>query len=321
MLLHIIAFAFHRKVFDDRINTLRHNLKVIDHLRDYRPKRQPGRQPIHRPVFSLAGLVTPSPGHEKSGFNLGLSGGPAHEKEASFHHTHKKRATTLVPGVFSMDEGRKGDIEEGTSHRPQRSGKGKERRSWVFPSRFSSRQDIQNAIERLPDTSLPGHLYQQRHGHTYPPMLPEQSTSSGSARDTHQAGHSNEDPAIVFQAAKALKTAVLHDARNITGKADGPAGLGWNVNSAYQAKVCRFHCESLPFSYTSSYSALRVPSTLPLKSTTGGIISSHLTSTLPTQNARTRRTRSKYSIKTTTATSLVRKSKLWYSKCIKTVGR
>ncbi|KAJ7688349.1 Mechanosensitive ion channel-domain-containing protein [Mycena rosella] len=45
----------------------------------------------------------------------------------------------------------------------------------------------------------------------------------------------HEDDTLVGAAAKALKTAVLHDARNIKGK-DATAGMQWNVNSAHEAK-------------------------------------------------------------------------------------
>jgi len=41
----------------------------------------------------------------------------------------------------------------------------------------------------------------------------------------------------VRQAAKVFKHAVLHDARNLSGKAGALGGLAWNVNSAHEAKV------------------------------------------------------------------------------------
>lgn len=45
-------------------------------------------------------------------------------------------------------------------------------------------------------------------------------------------------PEVIKQAAKVIKNAVLHDARNIRGANDSEAaGLAWNVNSAHEAKV------------------------------------------------------------------------------------
>lgn len=43
--------------------------------------------------------------------------------------------------------------------------------------------------------------------------------------------------ATLRQTVKVLKTAVLHDARNIKGGAGDSGTLGWNVNSAHEAKV------------------------------------------------------------------------------------
>jgi hypothetical protein len=49
--------------------------------------------------------------------------------------------------------------------------------------------------------------------------------------------------ATVKHAANFIKRAVLHDARNLSGKSDEDLGsLSWNVNSAHEAKV--FHAAS-----------------------------------------------------------------------------
>lgn len=49
----------------------------------------------------------------------------------------------------------------------------------------------------------------------------------------------SSDELAVVQAGKALKKAILHDARNMTGKADeeGVGVLGWTVGSTQEAKV------------------------------------------------------------------------------------
>jgi hypothetical protein len=61
--------------------------------------------------------------------------------------------------------------------------------------------------------------------HKYPP------TQGSRSVDAH------DDPTIVTQAAKAFKTAVLHDARNIKGTSDVDQGLVFSVNSTHEAKV------------------------------------------------------------------------------------
>lgn len=208
------------------METLKHNLKVIDHLRNYRPKRQTHRQSAHRPVFSFPSLGGYTPGQEKAVFTFGLGGG---EKQELL--TRGTRSGT-TPYALSDDEGHAGDIEEGVS---ARSKKGKARKSWVFPSGFSRRS---TAIDGLPAVAPADQPYQ----HTYPPAnaSPEQGNDSPrSGRTTPQPRRSSEEePAIVVQAAKALRTAVLHDARNLTGKNEvGAEALGWSVNSAHEAKV------------------------------------------------------------------------------------
>ncbi|EIN10820.1 hypothetical protein PUNSTDRAFT_65245 [Punctularia strigosozonata HHB-11173 SS5] len=60
--------------------------------------------------------------------------------------------------------------------------------------------------------------------HTYPPgTSPRRSVE-------------DEDPKVAIRAAKALKSAVLHDARNIKGKGSELTGLVWDVTSAHEAK-------------------------------------------------------------------------------------
>lgn len=62
-------------------------------------------------------------------------------------------------------------------------------------------------------------------GHSYPPG----ATSRRSSSDA-DAGD------IALRAANALKTAVLHDARNVRGKDQTNSGLMWDVGSAREAK-------------------------------------------------------------------------------------
>lgn len=235
MLAHIIAFAFHRKAFNDRMETLKHDLKVIDHLRGYRPKRHTSKPTPHRPVFSLAGRVTATPPFERSGFSFGVDSGTANENHELLHH-HRNRP--MSPAILSDDEGHVGDIEEGTGHGSPRSRKGKERRSWIFPSAISLGHGSQGTDDTSTAPALADHPY---YAHIYPPTThhsSEQGNSSRSRRVTPQPTRSHEeDAAVVVQAAKALKTAMMHDARNIKGKETDLSKLGKNINSAHEAKV------------------------------------------------------------------------------------
>lgn len=88
--------------------------------------------------------------------------------------------------------------------------------------------------------------------HTYPPKSSSPNvSSSGSPRpETPRVGRrgSDSDDGAVLQAAKALKTAVLHDARNIKGKDDADiSGLGWAVGSTDEAKVCFEHSKLINY--------------------------------------------------------------------------
>ena len=232
MLGHMIAFSFHRKAYNDRLEALKHDMKVIDHLRGYRPKRQAPKPSYHRPIFSLSGLTT-SPPHEKSGFSFGR-GRIAGEKQELLHHHPVKH------DALSDDEAHIGDIEEGTGRVGQTSKKGKERRSWIFPSMFPSRQSSQSTSDSATTSTPADQPYNNCEPHTYPPTKHtlDPGTNSRLGRATPQPSRSREeDPTVVTQAAKVLKSAVMHDARNIKGKEGDQSGLGWKIKSAHDAKV------------------------------------------------------------------------------------
>ncbi|KAF8528910.1 Mechanosensitive ion channel-domain-containing protein [Hysterangium stoloniferum] len=214
ILFHVIAFAFHRKAFSDRMEAMQHNLKVIDHLRHYRPRRHIQRPLAHRSVFSS--FPTPksaTPAHERSGFNLG------------------KRYGHTPPDLLPEEDGHTADIEDTGNVK-----RGKNRKSWIFSSTPTSRQNSDMSQERNVANTPADQPYDTHHLQTYPPAGP-QNDSNRSARVTPlQRRDSEEEDPVVVQAAKVLKSAVLHDARNLKGKASGFTGLGWDVTSAREAK-------------------------------------------------------------------------------------
>jgi len=231
ILAHLIAFAFHQKAFSERIEVLQHDLAVIDHLRSYRPKRT---HRAHRSVFSSFPNLMGTPGLERGGFTWGLGGGV----------NSGRRSRPSTPDVTDED-GHVGDTELTVRDTKKK----KTKRSWGIKSAFSSRQNSgRDSIEMdTADTKAPSdHPYDRHDNHKYPhksaptsvPGASRHSPLGPSGKSTPlQRNSDDDDEAVVVQAAKALKTAVLHDARNLKGKDPGNTGLGWDVTSAKEAKV------------------------------------------------------------------------------------
>ena len=63
------------------------------------------------------------------------------------------------------------------------------------------------------------------------PTRPQHSRTATAISDTE---------ATLVQAAKVLRKAVLHDARNIQGRPTDLSGLAWDINSTHEAKVRLF---------------------------------------------------------------------------------
>ncbi|KAJ7067872.1 hypothetical protein C8F01DRAFT_978575 [Mycena amicta] len=70
LLSQIIAFAFHRTAFKDRLNAVNETLAVIEQLREYRPKQHSKRTSgLRTPLFGALGSLG-TPALEKDGFNF-----------------------------------------------------------------------------------------------------------------------------------------------------------------------------------------------------------------------------------------------------------
>ncbi|KAJ6543841.1 Mechanosensitive ion channel-domain-containing protein [Mycena capillaripes] len=162
LLSQIIAFAFHRTAFKDRLDAVEETLVVIEKLREYHPKQTKRASGFRTPLFS--GFTTPT--FDKDHFN----------SVSSKLKDHKRR---------------------------------------------SEHGDVAHRDYGLAPPSRPMSVISEDHSpHNYPPSRGE--------RDAH-------DATLVGSAAKALKSALLHDARNIKGK-DAISGTEWNVNSPSEAK-------------------------------------------------------------------------------------
>jgi hypothetical protein len=77
--------------------------------------------------------------------------------------------------------------------------------------------------------------------HRYPPTLGSGMSSNGQNSPLSASGTNNHKydllDSVPLKAAMMLKHAVLHDARNLSGKTGDLGGLTWHVNSAHEAKV------------------------------------------------------------------------------------
>ena len=71
--------------------------------------------------------------------------------------------------------------------------------------------------------------------HSYPPTSRSEMNTPTRRRDSHDADDAGA-AAVVAQAAKALRTAVLHDARNLKGKDGTEKALVWDVTNSAEAK-------------------------------------------------------------------------------------
>ncbi|KAI0370172.1 hypothetical protein BV20DRAFT_944607 [Pilatotrama ljubarskyi] len=222
MLSHFIAFSFHRTAYNERLEGVQEALRVIEKLRMYRPKRRHTAKPSFgrsTPVFSA--LLTPA--HERDQFlSRSRPSTPGHS-----------RSGTPEPAGRDSDDDRDATLVQ--SRR-----KGKARTSWLPHLRGDS--DPTNLqSQRGPELqSSPGE-------HRYPPSPLGQSPAgvgSPTGRSARRrSAESEEDAAAIVQqaatqAAKALKSAMLHDARNIAGKDSDEVvgGLVWNVTSSHEAK-------------------------------------------------------------------------------------
>lgn len=165
------------------------------------------------PILSA---LTMSPYAGKSHYNLNSRlNTPAHSRPGS-------------PDAFS---GTDGDAEDrdATVVKNKRKSKGKQK-TWTGDTSDTANSE---PIKRIDQTLPPPH--------SYPPSV---SVSPMTSTPLRKGSDSDEDAAPILhvqqaatQAAKALKTAVLHDARNIQGHADeNMGGIVWNVTSAQEAK-------------------------------------------------------------------------------------
>lgn len=127
------------------------------------------------------------------------------------------------------DDGHAGDTEDNIASSKKGKGKQKHARVKITNSSASPAESRPDSPANTPSGYLTTHSHD---GHTYPPRNSRPATPVRKNSDS-------ADEHVVIQAGKALKKAVLSDARNMTGKGDEEdvSGLGWTVGSTEEAKV------------------------------------------------------------------------------------
>ncbi|KAH9927138.1 Mechanosensitive ion channel-domain-containing protein [Epithele typhae] len=226
ILSHFIAFSFHRTAFKERLDEVTTALRVIEKLRNYRPKRRHAHK-------SSYGRMTPT-------FSNLLT--PAHDKGEFFSRSRPATPSGSRAGSRSgsPDVGAMSDVEDRDATLVGK--KGKNRLSWFSHDKGHSEPLPEHQEYPLPEGAASEHRY--------PP-----SPHTASPLRGHHRSESDEDAAAVVQqaattAAKALKSAMLHDARGIKGDGDEDTeGLMWNVSTSSEAKRLA----------RSIYTALKVP--------------------------------------------------------------
>lgn len=226
MLSHAIAFSFHRTAYKERIATLEEALSVIENLRDYRPPRL------------KSGTRSPMP-HSKSS---ALS--------ESEHAIRLSQALKNVAPSYSShghgDDADEGDISETDRDTTLVNQKMKrQHRISGFDSRVKENLIEVSIVPPTTTDSNFGDIELRQHVPSVSPSRPATPSNLNPHRYPPQAqpegeksrGSSEEEGVFEF-AAKALKSAILHDARNITKTSeDDMVETNWNVSSSREAKV------------------------------------------------------------------------------------
>lgn len=221
---------------------------MIETLRNYKPKSSPRHKSnSSHPMFAtLTGL------------------NPFSDKE---HHS--VLSNRLRSESSALSEGDEADMEDGVKLKKKKGkGKLKQRQATtiVASEDFESAATTPEQYASAATTPATHSPVDKHTTHKYPP-----TPSGPRSVDPH-----TEDPTIVVQAAKAFKTAVLHDARNIKGATDELEALIFSVSSTHEAKVGELFCvyakpnldvSVLPGRYTGLLKTADIPISCPKIST------------------------------------------------------
>ncbi|KAF5370064.1 hypothetical protein D9758_001387 [Tetrapyrgos nigripes] len=244
MLSHAIAFAFHRTAFKERLDTLSEQLSAVEHLRNYKPKHTHHYRGSSLGLGLSSRVRTPgfgTPVIEKDYFNWG---GARHEDNAATDGDVEDADKTLVgqskKGKRKSTPSWFASTSKSHSKKPTVTVEDVEHEMGVLRNQGPSGStpmlgDYSPPSRNSPTTGSPSHRYPPSHA-TTPSRTATPSprpSTDGHREDTGGAGDT------LAAAAKVLKSAVLHDARNIKGEDedDGMTALGYGaVGSTSEAK-------------------------------------------------------------------------------------
>lgn len=152
-----------------------------------------------------------------------------------FTNTNKKQNLPTLTNVSEPIE-KLTKIREKKALAPDADARRMTPHSGAIPIRPSRSRQISDHVIHIQDRqssdSKPLNLHQ------YPPSQRNTSRQSSIVDNNNGATAGANGDSMMKQAVKMFKHAVLHDARNLSGRSGG--GLSWNVNSAHEAKVRTF---------------------------------------------------------------------------------
>ena len=151
----------------------------------------------------------------------------SHQKKAS-----SSRASTFFPKVPSRPESRSGSRPPSPVMGFKDDGHMADSENEDSPKTKGKRRSafLLNPGGDPKDLSVP-----MTNVHCYPPTPRSGANTPTRRRDSHDVEDAGAT-AVVTQAAKVLKTAVLHDARNLKGKDGAERALVWDVTNSTEAK-------------------------------------------------------------------------------------
>ncbi|TFK29334.1 hypothetical protein FA15DRAFT_664267 [Coprinopsis marcescibilis] len=244
MLSHYVAWNFHHTAYEDRIEEVEKCLKVVERLRQYKPKK------VHCKTGS--GARTPMYANRLSDGFLPHDLNAVNTRLRAMHPISRLASEVSNSTKCANDA----DIEDaekslvGTTPKAKKKSRfwfkrkeksvdnivlddlANERDVFDYPpasSRFGTSMALDGRTsDSTPMTTRPSSPAVKEHIHNATP------TQIG---DKSNKKHRTEaSQGTLSQAAKVLKNAVLHDARNIKGANQDMSGLVWDVSSTAEAK-------------------------------------------------------------------------------------
>ena len=221
------AFSFHRTAYKDRLESLQNALWAVERLRTYRPKKSHMKSAsagFGSRSFNALNFTTLMHGSRPGTPNQ--SRPPSRPMTPTSRPPSPTRESTAFGTEAKLDSAAGVHAHTRAIHFPHlNKGKRKEHKDSGGTSHEhspSTESDPNTPRTGLSDTDSPQYKYPP----SAPPMPPP-------------ASRENSNPLIATATglARTVKTAVLHDARNLEGRDNADlSGLVWDVSSSYEAK-------------------------------------------------------------------------------------